>query len=94
MVKKAGYFLAVIAMGSLISILGCSDDKATNQFTPGPDAPTNLVGWALSTSSIRLTWQDNSDDESLFVVYRRQSGPWAAVATVAAGQIAVIYHIS
>jgi hypothetical protein len=48
----------------------------------------------LSTSSIRLTWQDNSDDESLFVVYRRQSGPWAAVATVAAGQIAVIYHIS
>ncbi len=37
---------------------------------PGLPAPTNLSGEALSTSIVQLTWQDNSSDESEFLVER------------------------
>lgn len=50
-------------------------------------APTNLVATPLSASSIGLEWQDNSDDEAQFYVYRGTTphGPYAFVASVPAG---------
>jgi hypothetical protein len=48
-----------------------------------PNAPSGLVSPALG----RLTWTDNSMNETGFTIQRATSatGPWNTVATVAAG---------
>ncbi|MBN1670088.1 MAG: DUF4038 domain-containing protein [Kiritimatiellae bacterium] len=47
-----------------------------------PAAPGGLAAAALSTSRIRVTWQDNSDNETVFKIDRRQSGAsdWVRIA--------------
>jgi len=42
----------------------------TPALPPPPSAPTNLTATAASASQINLSWQDNSSDESGFVVER------------------------
>jgi hypothetical protein len=39
-----------------------------------PDAPSDLVGLVLSTTSIKWDWQDNSDDEQGFRIYSSTGG--------------------
>lgn len=39
-----------------------------------PDEPSNLVAAAGDATSIALSWQDNSDDEDGFRIYRRAGG--------------------
>ncbi|MDD5680361.1 MAG: FG-GAP-like repeat-containing protein, partial [Candidatus Omnitrophica bacterium] len=34
-------------------------------------APTDLAGEAVSSTKIRLTWKDNSDNETYFMIYRK-----------------------
>jgi hypothetical protein len=73
-----------IALCSLFCVFlanSCSDKTTTVNF---PNAPDNLAGQVLSSSSISLTWADNSDNESNFLIYRRQSGDWSQVASVLA----------
>ncbi|MFU8789553.1 MAG: M12 family metallo-peptidase [Methylobacter sp.] len=54
-----------------------------------PNAPTNLVA-AAATSSIVLTWNDNATDESGFIVQRSTDGQsWSQVAAL--GQNAVSF---
>ncbi|MBN1673687.1 MAG: fibronectin type III domain-containing protein [Kiritimatiellae bacterium] len=50
--------------------------------TPPPAAPDNLVAAAQSASRIRLTWRDNSSDETGFKIDRRRSGTdtWDRIA--------------
>lgn len=49
-----------------------------------PDAPTNLSTGAVSESSIQLSWQDNSNDEDGFRIYRSltQNGGYSQVGIV------------
>ncbi len=51
-----------------------------------PAAPSNLVATAISETRIDLSWSDNSDNESGFVVKRSLDGTsgWAKIATTAA----------
>lgn len=51
-----------------------------------PAMPTNVVATALDYNRIKLTWTDNSNNESVFEIYRatNQSGPYEIVKTVAA----------
>jgi hypothetical protein len=50
-------------------------NTATVEFpSPVPAAPSGLSASALSPTSARLTWSDNSTNESGFEVYRRPSG--------------------
>jgi 2',3'-cyclic-nucleotide 2'-phosphodiesterase (5'-nucleotidase family) len=39
-----------------------------------PSAPTNLVATAISSTEIRLTWTDNSNNEKAFKLYRSLDG--------------------
>ena len=49
-------------------------------------APTRLTATTVSTSKIDLSWQDNSHNETGFILQRRQgdSGDWVQVETTAA----------
>ncbi len=47
-----------------------------------PDAPTNLQAAALSDTAIRLTWDDNSNNETGFNVYRLEGEFMTLVGTV------------
>jgi hypothetical protein len=63
---------------------------ATTPALPGtPNAPTALTVSPVSTSSIKLTWADNSGAETGFVVERSATAPtdttvWTTVTTTAA----------
>ncbi len=61
---------------------------ATTPTSPGgvPVAPSNLIATAVTTTSVALNWQDNSNNESGFQIERAPagSGPWVVVGTAAA----------
>jgi hypothetical protein len=68
--RNQNAIILIIAIGFLLVFAGCASDHKTN---PGVivQAPTDLYGVALSSSEIRLIWQDNSDNEQGFEIYRR-----------------------
>ncbi|MBN1669921.1 MAG: fibronectin type III domain-containing protein [Kiritimatiellae bacterium] len=70
---------------SLMKNKGWVTSTDPNQ-TP-PAAPSGLAASATSSSEIKLTWTDNSSDETTFKIDRRQSGAdtWIRVAEPAAG---------
>ena len=47
-----------------------------------PAAPTGLGAVALSSSSIRFSWTDNSNNEAGFGVFRWDGSTWVRIATV------------
>jgi len=50
---------------------------------PGPAPPSNLTAEALTSTDVRLAWQDNSNDENSFEIEQRVgAGPFQRVATV------------
>jgi hypothetical protein len=60
---------------------------ASTSTTPIPAAPSSLKGSALSKTSIKLTWKDNSSNETGFVIMRGLadfSQPFVTVAKLGA----------
>lgn len=58
---------------------------ATTAVANVPAAPSNLTASVLSRRRVKLTWRDNSTDESGFYVYRSSDGiNWTRIATVGA----------
>ncbi len=56
-------------------------------FPGAPPAPSNLQAEGISTSAIRLTWQDNSASELAFRIERKQgAGSFLLVAEIGADQ--------
>ncbi len=55
-----------------------------------PDAPSNLAASTISHIQINLSWQDNSSDETGFVIERKlgTGGTYSQIATVAANTTA------
>lgn len=71
---------------------GSGGEGNGNPTTPtavGVDAPSNLSAQVLSTSSIRLVWQDNSDNELGFKIERGAS-PFEEIAVVEAGTLTFV----
>lgn len=62
-------------------LCGCSRDHIPSS-NLGPEAPTDLVGGAYSSSVIILNWQDNSNSELGFDIYRAGAS-WVKVGNVA-----------
>jgi hypothetical protein len=53
-----------------------------------PMAPTNLTATSISESVIKLTWTDNSTDETSFKVYRKiGAGSWSLLATKGSDEV-------
>jgi hypothetical protein len=66
-------------------------NATTQTVTTIPLPPSGLTATAMSSSSIRLSWTDASNNETGFKVDRStaSTGPWSQIATTSAG--AVIY---
>jgi dienelactone hydrolase len=62
------------------SYSNCASAKTALSGTP--KSPTNLKATSLSASQIKLTWKDNSTDETSFKVYKKVgSGSWESLIT-------------
>lgn len=73
------------------SAFGYSKMRATTlAMPPAPNAPTALVLTALSANKIALTWNDNSNNETAFEVYRsiNDSSNFKLQATISANSTA------
>jgi hypothetical protein len=58
----------------------CASAKTALSGTP--KAPTNLKATSTSASQIKLTWKDNSTDETSFKIYRKEgTSSWSLLAT-------------
>jgi len=74
-------FLLIIAL----ALASCDTDSPTEPVTL-PNAPSELSATTVSWNSISLNWQDNSNNESYFLIERKptlDSVGWADVAHVA-----------
>ncbi len=77
----------LIALNILVlAILTCSKNKSTN-IGGIPAAPSNLIGEPISSSAIRLSWIDNSNNESGFAIYRSQFDSFDHADTISAGRV-------
>ena len=65
--------------------------KADNNSPPRPAAPSSLVASALSSSAIKISWKDNSGNESQFRIDRRKgNGLYSKIAIVSANSTTFI----
>jgi hypothetical protein len=56
-----------------------------------PDVPSNVAALTSEPGFVRLIWQDNSDNESSFSVFRSENkSTWETLATVPAGSLQYI----
>lgn len=78
----AAHTAAILSCLLVLFVGGCGDDATQNPSGP-PMRPANLVVAALSPTSVLLQWDDLSDDEDLFAIYRAEKGPFARVDSTA-----------
>ena len=70
-------FLPTSLLSASLALSACTDSKATS----APVAPSTLTATALSGGA-HLTWKDNSDNETEFMVMRMQVGTDADYKTL------------
>jgi hypothetical protein len=68
----------VLVLG--FAVMACGGDDGGGGAIPA--APTNLTGSVLSGGA-HLTWMDNSDNETEFMIMRKEMGSTAGYATIA-----------
>jgi len=71
-----------IQITALVALAVCSACTSKDTATPGINAPSNLKVEALDGGA-HLTWQDNSDNESQFMIERMTDATdWSTVGMV------------
>ncbi len=75
--------------GQFVAIPNTAFVQAVTNTGAVPAAPANLTATALSSRRIKLNWQDNSNNETGFEIYRSNSstGDYAIVKTVTANNV-------
>src|SRR5262245_7940213 len=75
---------ALSAIGLMVLFGAPTAEAAGAGKTTAPSPPTSLAAVATSSSQVKLTWKDNSSDETAFKIERAptSSGSWVQVATV------------
>ena len=82
--KKVLYLGMIVFI--LVILASCIPDNTLPPTTPTtPNAPSNLEAEAISLFEIKLTWNDNSDNENGFKIERKtDSTGWNEIVTVIA----------
>jgi len=77
-----GFTFCNFSLSEISAFLGYSSSCLTS----GPAPPSSLTAIAVSSSQINLSWQDNSPDETSFLIERKTGvgGSWAQVGTTGA----------
>ena len=80
------YSYRVIALWNGLESEPSNIVNVTTPNVPLPNGPSNLSIESLSPTSIALSWQDNSDNELGFRIFRKElnGGVWVEIAEVAA----------
>lgn len=80
--KNLASFTLVLAVS--FSIISCFHKPTKSS---KPDSPSNLQVTLVSLNSVQLTWVDNSDDETGFIIEHRppSSSEFSEIAQVGAG---------
>lgn len=74
------YCYKVRAFNSLGGSLSYTNVGCVSIETEVPDTPSELIAKVNSSTSIRLDWTDNSDNESFFRIFRKVgSGSWSVL---------------
>lgn len=83
--RTTTYYYRVRAYNSIGNSAYSNEANATTLDTI-PNTPSSLSASVLSSSQIKLTWSDNSDNELGFKIERKlgTSGTWSQIATVGA----------
>jgi hypothetical protein len=75
--------LALLALAA--GLLFSCREKITNEHFI-PDAPSGLGVSTVTNTTVTLRWQDRSNNETGFIVYRQQASAWSPMDTAAANQ--------
>ena len=70
--KRLLPYIMICALFSILLFASCAKkDKPTDPSNSIPSAPTNLLAEIISDTEIKLTWQDNSNNEKGIIIERR-----------------------
>ena len=78
---KPGRILLCLIAIALCGFFSSCTEKSTEPEPARPAAPSNLVGAAIDTSRVSLSWQDNSTNEEGFQVYIWDGVQWSFIST-------------
>ncbi len=84
------YFYRVQALNDNGSSTDSNEANATTPYTI-PDPPSSLNFGTITTTSIQMTWTDNSDNETGFEIFMSTGGTYNSVGTTASG-VTVFNH--
>ena len=85
------YKVIIMSSLALLAMLAsCSDNKSTDTPATIPARPENLTAIPLSSTSALLQWDDMSNNEDQFAVFRAEKGPFAHIGSTVVNENAFL----
>lgn len=88
--RSANYPSISIIVVALCFWAACDSEKKVENPASPPAAPNGVMASAISPSSVVLQWDDRSDNESSFSIFRGESGPFHQAGTTGADENAFV----
>jgi hypothetical protein len=79
--------LALLALAAGL-LLSCREKVINDRFVPEP--PAGLQRVSVTNTTVTLNWQDRSNNELGFIVYRQQADAWLRMDTAAVNQQTIV----
>ncbi|MFH1011935.1 MAG: fibronectin type III domain-containing protein [bacterium] len=83
MVRLKWIFPLVVAFAAFGLLISCSKKSTGPEGPTRPSAPSELVGAGADTTTISLSWRDNSNNEDGFRVYHWDGVQWTRIGATA-----------